>query len=374
MIAVVFGTTGELIKLAPLCRAVRERTGREPLLVCTAQQPEQIPAMLERFGLRQPDLWLARGAGGRDLSRAADIPAWMGRVLWTMARRRGWVRRALRSDGRPALVVVHGDTFTTVLGALFGRALGVPVAHVEAGLRSGDWRNPFPEELNRRITSRLARVHLAPGPWAAGNLSGAGVGGTVVDTGANTIQDSLRLTEGARPAVALPPHPFGVVSVHRFELLRDTEAFTALLQALRRHAARTPLLFVDHPVTVGAITAAGLDHLLEGGGITRIPRQEYLPFVALMRAADFLITDSGGCQEEASALGHPTLIHRVRTERLDGLDGPVVLSGGDLSVLDAFLNGGWRVRAGSRREAAESPTGVIVDHLAATGYLPRAAT
>ncbi|MCB0872175.1 MAG: UDP-N-acetylglucosamine 2-epimerase [Actinobacteria bacterium] len=369
MIGVVFGTTGELIKIAPLCRAIRDRSGREPLLICTGQQPEQLPDMLRAFGLRQPDVWLARGSGGRDLARAADIPGWGARVVGNAARRRGWLRRALQSDGRAPMVIVHGDTFTTVAGALMGRAMAVPVGHVEAGLRSGDWRNPFPEELNRRITSRLARVHFAPGAWAAGNLRDAGVGGEIVDTGANTIADSLALVT-ATPEIDLPDPPFGVVSIHRFELLRDQARLRAVLEAIRDGARRTPLLFVDHPVTCDALTAQGLDGLLDGEGITRIPRQGYGSFIGLLTRSAFLLTDSGGCQEEAAVLGHPTLIHRARTERRDGLDGgPVVLSHLDLDEVRRFLDGGWEASRRSGVRPGESPTGVIERWLVTHGHL-----
>ena len=106
---------------------------------------------------------------------------------------------------------------TTVLGAVMGRALRVAVAHIEGGLRSFSLRHPFPEELNRRLTSALARMHYAPGAWAASNLRR----GAVVDTGANTIRDSLELVPDGDPPMTLPDRPFGVVSLHRFELLND---------------------------------------------------------------------------------------------------------------------------------------------------------
>ncbi len=370
MIGITFGTTGELIKVAPLCTHVRALTGRDPLLICTAQQPEQLSAMLTSFGIQQPDITLANGWKGRDLAAAAHIPLWASRLGVSGLRSRGWLSRALHSDGRPGLMVVHGDTFTTVAGSLLGRALRVPVAHVEAGLRSGDWRNPFPDEINRRVTSRIARIHFAPGPWAADNLRRAGVKGEIVDTGANTIADSLAAV-AATPQVDLPGEPFGLVSIHRFELLRDTERFRKILEVIRDAAQRQPLLFVDHPVTVQALASAGLDSLLDVPGLRRIPRQGYASFIGLLQHSEFLVTDSGGCQEEAAVLGHPTLIHRARTERIDGLDGPVVLSRLDVEVVRSFMAGGWRSH--QRPPATrESPTSVIADWLVDHGYLPAA--
>jgi UDP-N-acetylglucosamine 2-epimerase (non-hydrolysing) len=186
VIFVVFGTTGELIKLAPVLLRLDGR-GRPYLLATTAQQVEQIPGFLEQFGLRQPDLWLARGSNGHDLRVNSDIPGWFARVTRSWLRERRRVLRRLRGGGGRPLVLVHGDTMTTVLGSMMGRSLRATVAHIEGGLRSYDLRHPFPEELNRKLATALSRIHYAPGPWAASNLRR----GDVVDTGSNTIRDSL---------------------------------------------------------------------------------------------------------------------------------------------------------------------------------------
>lgn len=364
---VVYGTTGELIKLAPLLMAL-ERRGTPATTACTGQQPEQIPVMLRDFGLRQPDVWLARGARGRDLTRPGEIPRWLADVGRGFVRARRALRSAAREAPRP-LVVVHGDTFTTVLGAAIGRLVRSPVAHLEGGLRSGDWRNPFPEELNRRITSRIATVHYAPGAWAAGNLRRAPlVRGRIVDTGGNTIRDSLEMAARAEPALAVPEEPFGLVSLHRFELLNDRPAFRAILDVLRDASRRVPMMFIDHPVTAEAIDGAGLGPLFDDR-LRRVPRQRYFPFLALLRRSTFLVTDSGGSQEECAQLGHPCLIHRAVTERRDGLEqgGPVVLSGLSLDVVRRFLDGPWT--PAPPPGAATSPTAVIMSDLERAGFL-----
>lgn len=364
---VVYGTTGELIKLAPLLRRLQDR-GAPAYTVCTGQQPEQIPTMLRDFGLRDPDLWVARGHRGRDLTRPGEIPGWLATVALGASRARPELRRAQAAAPRP-LVLVHGDTFTTVLGALIGRVVRAPVAHLEAGLRSGDWRNPFPEEVNRRIVSRIATIHLTPGAWAAGNLRRARVHGTIVDTGMNTIRDSLELAAAGSPAVPVPDGVFGIVSIHRFELLNDRGALREILEVLRDASRRVPLLFVDHPVTAETIQDAGLGELFDDRFI-RIPRQRYFPFLALLRRSAFLVTDSGGSQEECAQLGHPCVVHRAVTERRDGLDGPVVLSGLDLDVVRRFLEGPWT--PAPPPAAGASPTELIMRFLEARGFVPPA--
>ena len=361
MILVVFGTTGELIKLAPVLLRLEAR-GHRYLLATTGQQVQQIPTFLEGFGLRQPDLWLGRGAGGRDLRTNRDIPGWLGRVLTTFTRRRGSLRRALRDGpGRP-LVLVHGDTMTTVLGAAAGRALRVPSAHIESGLRSFDLRHPFPEELNRRLTSRLASIHFAPGAWAAGNLRRP----DVVDTGSNTILDSLALVADAPLPVQAPAdEPFGVVSLHRYELLNDRALLTRTLETLRETAERTPLLFVDHSVTAAALSRFGLDDVFDER-LIRVPRLRFHDFVRVERASVFVVTDSGGSQEECFYLDRPCLVHRVRTERREGLGENVVLSGMRDDVLRAFLADPSRYRRRSPLPEA-SPSDVIVAELERRG-------
>ena len=364
MIVVVYGTTGELIKIGPLLRALEQR-GEPALTLCTGQQVEQIPPMLASFGLSEPSIWLGRGRRDRDLRVLGDLPAWGTHVARRFARVRPSLRRAMATDARRSLLVVHGDTMTTVLGALMGRSLRVPVAHVEAGLRSGNWLNPFPEELNRHATSRLAEIHLAPNAWAADNLRRARVRGRIVDIGGNTVIDALRDFGHAAPTVA-PSEPYGIASLHRQELLGQPRLLRTTLELLAEAARDRPLLFVDHPITVAAISGAGLDHLLEG--VQRIPRQPYRDFISLLRGSEFLITDSGGSQEECAALGLPCLIHRRATERLEGLGECVVLSNMDVDVARGFL----RDFASLRRpplEHAGSPTARIVDFLADEGFL-----
>ncbi len=357
MILVVFGTTGELIKLAPVLLRLDER-GHHYMLATTGQQVQQIPRFLEQFGLRQPDLWLARGAGGRDLRTNADIPGWATRVTRTFARSRRRLRDALRSGPGHPLLLVHGDTMTTVLGATIGRMLRVPVAHIEAGLRSFDLRHPFPEELNRRTASRLARIHYAPGAWAASNLRS----GDVVDTGSNTIRDSLELVlEGPTPADGMPER-FGVVSLHRFELLSNRQALGAALEVLRHSAQDTPLLFIDHPVTAAALERFRLANAFDGVSFKRIPRLPFFEFVRVERRSAFVVTDSGGSQEECFYLDRPCLIHRMRTERREGLGENAVLSGMDPNVLRDFLSSPASYRRTSSLPAT-SASDIIVDDL-----------
>src|SRR6266511_2683222 len=308
VILVVFGTTGELIKLAPVLLRLDER-GHPYVLATTGQQVEQIPSFLEQFGLRQPDLWLGRGAGGRDLRVNRDIPGWLTTV------------------GRSYL------------------------------------RHPFPEELNRRLASALSRIDYAPGPWAASNLRG----GDIVDTGSNTIRDSLELVPDGDPPFTLPAQPFGIVSLHRFELLNSRRLLTEAVELLADAASRTPLLFVDHPVTSAALERFRLERLFDASRFVRVPRLRFFDFVRAERRSAFVVTYSGGSQEECYYLDLPCLVHRVRTERREGLGENAVLSGMRADVLRDFLGDPARFR---RRTPlpTESPSDVIVEDLERRGF------
>ena len=359
MILVVFGTTGELIKLAPVLLRLDAR-GHPYVLATTAQQVQQIPSFLEQFGLRQPDVWLARGAHGRDLRVNSDIPGWLARVARSWARE----RRRLR---RTPLVLVHGDTMTTVLGSMMGRTLRATVAHIEGGLRSYDLRHPFPEELNRKLATALSRIHYAPGAWAAGNLRR----GEVVDTGSNTIRDSLALVCDDEPAVVLPERPFGIVSVHRFELINHRRLLTETIDVLADAARSTPLLFIDHPVTVAALERFGLLDRFDATAFVRIPRLRFFDFVRVERRSAFVVTDSGGSQEECYYLDLPCLVHRVKTERREGLGENAVLSEMHRDVLRDFLADPTRFHRRTKLAPA-SPSDVIVDDLERRGFASEA--
>ncbi|CAN5273306.1 UDP-N-acetyl glucosamine 2-epimerase [soil metagenome] len=366
MILVVFGTTGELIKLAPVLLRLDDR-GSSYVLATTGQQVQQIPGFLEQFGLRQPDLWLACGRKGRDLRVNADIPAWLANVTRSWLRERRRVRRALQEGGGRPRVLVHGDTMTTVLGSMIGRSLRTTVAHIEGGLRSYDLRNPFPEELNRKLATALSRIHYAPGAWAASNLRG----GEVIDTGSNTIRDSLGLVADEEPAVAVPDGPFGIVSLHRFELLNSRRLLTATIEVLADAARRTPLLFIDHPVTAAALDRFGLARHFDTSTFMRIPRLRFFDFVRIERRSSFVVTDSGGSQEECFYLYLPCLVHRVKTERREGLGENAVLSGMSSDVLRDFLADPTRFRRTSTLPPT-SPSDVIVCDLERRGFTSEA--
>jgi UDP-N-acetylglucosamine 2-epimerase (non-hydrolysing) len=238
---------------------------------------------------------------------------------------------------RPDIVIVQGDTTTTLAGALGAFYLRIPVGHVEAGLRTRDMEQPFPEEMNRVLTARVASLHFAPTPGAAANLAAEGVPSSRIYVTGNTgidavlyVRDALesgRLASPEWPQLT-PGQRLIVVTSHRRENFGP--GFVSAMKALARIAARGDVVLV-YPVHRNPNVMSPAHELLGGRqNIRLIEPLAYVPFVDLMRRAAFLITDSGGIQEEAPSLGKPVLVLREKTERPEAVEaGTVRLVGTD---------------------------------------------
>ncbi len=365
MIAFVYGTTAELIKIAPVYRRLLD-AGMKPELWCTGQHIEELASVSGKMGFPPPDVVLADGRGGRNLTGLMDVPMWLLTILRTARRRRRELEERLWVDGLPPLLMVHGDTMTTVVGALIGRWLGATVGHIEAGVRTNNLFEPFPEELDRRAAAHLAQIHFTPGIENFGNIWGAR--GVKVDTGVNTVYDSLRLVpQNAASGLELPDE-YGLVSLHRFELIRNNDRFEEILAVLSRWAAKTPLLVVTDAQTSARIDELGLHRYFDDSRLIRIGKLPYFDFVSVLRGAKFVVTDSGGLHQECVYLNIPCLVHRNATELTEGIGDNVVLSMFDVEVVDRFLADPGRHRAPHIRERP-SPSDIIVAHLVHAGYV-----
>jgi UDP-N-acetylglucosamine 2-epimerase (non-hydrolysing) len=310
-ILVSMGTRPEIVKLAPVVMKLREHGGFAVRILLTAQHRELSDQMLEHFDLH-PDIDL--DVMRRDQTLAA-----------LTARLIEGVDRVL-VDEQPRAVLVQGDTTTVLATSLASFYRGIPVGHVEAGLRTGDLRNPFPEEANRALTARLARWHFAPTPRARANLIAEGLSNPSIHVTGNTVIDALLWTVQHREAplgVLLPPHRWlVVVTLHRRESFGAPMRgiLEALRQLAREHADLAILLPVHPNPNVHALVHEALS------GVPNVVLCEPLSYgqmVAVLRSARLVLTDSGGLQEEAPALGKPVLVLRDETERPEGIEAGV---------------------------------------------------
>ncbi|MGE5418098.1 MAG: non-hydrolyzing UDP-N-acetylglucosamine 2-epimerase [Acidobacteriota bacterium] len=320
----VFGTRPEAIKMAPVVRALREANQLQTVVCVTAQHREMLDQVLELFKI-VPEYDLDIMKNKQDLfDIAAGVLAGFKNVL---------------QQEKPDLVLVHGDTSTTFIGALASYYLQIPVGHVEAGLRTRNKYSPFPEEMNRALTGQLADIHFAPTAWARDNLLAESVPAEKIFVTGNTVIDALLQTVGDdhRFAGSLAGLDFTqkmiLVTTHRRESWgeRMRQIYLALLDILEQF----PDTFVVFPVHMNPIVRDLAYEVLNGHPrVSLIDPLEYADFANLMARSHLIITDSGGLQEEAPALGKPVLVLRETTERPEAVDaGTVKLVGTDRDTI-----------------------------------------
>ena len=317
----IFGTRPEAIKLAPLIRHLRSRPDEfDPRVCVTAQHRDMLDQVLEAFQI-EPDHDLDVMLPGQTLFQST-------------ARIIAGLEAVLREES-PGMVVVQGDTTTTFCGALAAFYRQTPVGHVEAGLRTGDPRQPFPEELNRVLTSRLAALHFAPTNSAAGNLRAERVEESAICVTGNTGIDAVLHVVSELRAGRLHGRDWPeldaskrliLITAHRRESFG--EGFESICEAIARLADRTDAQIV-YPVHPNPNVRHPVNERLGGyRNIILTEPLDYVPFVDLMQRADILLTDSGGIQEEGPSLGKPVLVMREKTERPEAIEaGTVILVG-----------------------------------------------
>lgn len=364
-VLVLVGTKAQFIKTAPILSEL-DHQGVAYRLIYTGQHSETFELLEHAFGTRPADDNMVPGVEASTHSTFAR---------WTWAFWRAAFARLVRREWRGARYgIVHGDTASTLFAALALRLAGVRVIHVEAGLRSPRLLEPFPEEIVRRIVSRLTSLHCVPDAAAAMNLRG--MPGRVIDTGGNTLRDAFSMVMSAWPE---PPTRgggggYGVVSIHRSENLSHRATFDLLMNEVLHAADLLPVRFVLHPATRERLRATGWDARLRAHAhVQLLERMDYPDFVRLLVGSRLLMTDGGSNQEEAAMMGLPTVLLRRATERPDGLDDNVVLSGLDRTKIRSFVATHALADWALRLVSGPSPSRVIVDAIThqAAGALSR---
>jgi UDP-N-acetylglucosamine 2-epimerase (non-hydrolysing) len=326
-ILTVIGTRPEAIKMAPLIKALEADTRIESATCVTAQHRKMLDQVLELYSIKPEfDLDIMKpGQGLADITSA--ILLGMGPVFSTF---------------KPDMVLVHGDTTTTLATSLAAYYHRIPVGHIEAGLRTGNLYAPWPEEANRKLTGALAALHFAPTEGSRQNLLREGVAEGAIHVTGNTVVDALIATtsrlEGDERQQAALREQFSflddakkliLVTGHRRESFGG--GFERICHALLRIIEEHPDAEVLYPVHLNPNVREPVNRLLAGNPrIHLIEPVEYLPFVWLMNRAHLILTDSGGIQEEAPSLGKPVLVMRDTTERPEAVEaGTVLLVGTD---------------------------------------------
>lgn len=330
-VLLVFGTRPEAIKMAPLVHEFRRHPDQFETLVCvTGQHREMLDQVLDLFQIT-PDVDLNIMKSGQDLY---DVTS---RVLVGM--------RDVLKDLAPDVVLVHGDTTTSMAAALAAFYQQIPVGHVEAGLRTGDIYSPWPEEMNRLITGRIATCHFSPTPLSKQNLLKENVDASRIIVTGNTVIDALHwvvnkihFEKGLRDGLHDSILQFGydtdrlvkgrrlvLITGHRRE--NFGEGFLNICHAIKSLSLKYPEADFVYPVHLNPnVRKPVLDILGEAtDNVFLIDPLQYLPFVYLMEQSYLILTDSGGIQEEAPGLGKPVLVMRNTTERPEAVDAGTIL-------------------------------------------------
>ncbi len=325
----IFGTRPEAVKMAPVVRILAQTPGIKSQVCVTAQHREMLDQVLDLFGIT-PDIDLDLMRPGQSL---AELTARVFKQLDPVLQKL-----------QPDWVLVQGDTTTVMTAALAAFYAGIKVGHVEAGLRTGDKRQPFPEEVNRRVAGVVADLHFAPTDWSRDNLLQENIAADQIVVTGNTAIDALQWVvtqpfENASvgvPELQNPAKRIVLVTAHRRENFGQPITDICLaLQTLADHYAGA-VHFV-YPVHLNPNVQEPVYRLLDNHPyISLLPPLDYLPLVNVMKRATIVMTDSGGIQEEAPGLGIPTLVLRNTTERPEGVAaGTLKLVGTDPAVVVA---------------------------------------
>ncbi|NDL64364.1 non-hydrolyzing UDP-N-acetylglucosamine 2-epimerase [Acerihabitans arboris] len=335
-VLIVFGTRPEAIKMAPLILALARDPAFESRICVTAQHREMLDQVLRLFEIA-PDYDLNIMRPDQGLTEITS------RILIGL--------KPVLESFCPDVVLVHGDTTTTLAASLAAFYQHIPVGHVEAGLRTGNLYSPWPEEANRKLTGHLAMYHFSPTENARQNLLREGLPGDRIFVTGNTVIDALlwvrdrvmnnaglRDTLEKRYDFLNPQKKMILVTGHRRESFGD--GFERICSALAHIARHHPEVQVVYPVHLNPNVGEPVNRILSGiPNIKLIDPQDYLPFVYLMDRAYMILTDSGGIQEEAPSLGKPVLVMRDATERPEAVAaGTVLLVGTDPKTIQAAVS------------------------------------
>ncbi len=361
-LTVIMGTKGEYVKMAPVLREL-DRQAVPYRLLHTHQHVQTTATITRIFNLREPDMIL--DPRSEDVTTVKDAARWFLRGSWQATRQ----AKRYFPYGK-GIVLLHGDTPSTLLGLIIARLGGQHVAHIEAGLRSYDLLNPFPEEGVRVITSKFADYLFAPADWEYSNLEQEGLKARKWNTRVNTVYEALLYAleryrqahaDGSRDITTPPDRPFVVAVIHRLETILNQARLKLDIDIVLRVAKEHHVVFIQYKPTMEKLKQYGmLDEVMNHPNIEHRPYQDYFSFMNLIANCTYVVCDGGGLQEETYYLDRPCLLLRNTTERIIGLDETALLSKFEPARINYFLA---NYRQYCRRDRLEDvrPARIIVD-------------
>lgn len=356
MIHIFCGTKAQIIKMAPIMVELKARSIPYNF-IHSGQHHETIQEILDNFNLREPDYYVS---DKRDVAKKSHVLAWLYKCeKATRPSSVAWRGKLTRSD----IILVHGDTLSTIVGALAAKRNKVACAHIESGLRSRNFFNPFPEEAIRVLTFKICDILFCPDEEACENVSTCNA--KIVNTAGNTLIDSTFFAVNKEySSIFESDHVnYAIASIHRYENIFSRSQLTTIIESIEYAARDRKVFFIVHPPTKIQLKRMNLwERLSQNRNITLSPRLDHTTFVKLLAKSEFIISDGGSNQEESSYLGIPCLLMRKASERHEGLNENVVLSHLSNARIKAFIDAPSQYKR-SAVSKSHSPSALIVDNL-----------
>lgn len=313
-----------------------KKLGIEYNFIDTGQHGALTGKILDQFNLEPPDVCLRKLKN--NISTIFQAIAWILMLLWQIIFRKMHVyRRAFKEQ--EGICLIHGDTLTTLISLIYAKRCGLKVAHIEAGLRSFNILNPFPEEIIRIIAMRWSELLFTPSDWAYQNIVKMGLDAKAINIQGNTIIDAVEYARSQENSYKIPKQPYVLVTIHRVETIFSKSRMKKLLSIILMVAAKYQVYFVLHDPTRKQLDKYGMiDTIDKHSKITTLTLLPYIHFINLLDQSEFVMTDGGSIQEETAYLDIPCIILRSKTERLDGLKHKSLLSSFNIEDIKKFMD------------------------------------
>ncbi len=358
MIHVFIGTKAQFIKVAPILKELDNRT-ISYRLIDSCQHSDITKDLRKIFSIKNPDAFL-----DEKFTNINSLPKaflWVSKIIFRIIFLKNKLRNSLFGENPYGVCLIHGDTLSTLLGLIIAKSCGLKVAHLEAGLRSFDLFNPFPEEIIRIICMKFADYLFTPSQWAEDNLIKMNIRGEIFNVGENTIIDSMGLMLPQKKDFKFSDmKPYAIMSIHRFENIYSSKRLKLIINLALQISNKLNLFFIMHQPTQKKLERSGAINRIKKEKIYNYPLTSYDNFILILKNAEFIITDGGSIQEESYALDIPCLLMRKKTERQDGISENVCLSKFDSKIIDNFLKDYKSFRS-LKSQNDESPSKKIVD-------------
>ena len=353
MIHVMIGTKAQFIKTAPVMKEM-DRRGIEYNFIDSGQHAEITRELINLFDLKQPDVYLS--------DREKDIVNTRQAFFWNIKNILKFVvKRKEIFQNQRGICLVHGDAFSALQGTIIAKLAGVKVAHIEAGERTHNYFEPFPEEIVRILVDRYSDTLFASSDSAYNNLLKENIKGKKFNVRYNTIYDSVKIALQKDAAVTIPKEDYVVATIHRFETIFSKKNLKMVVETLEKISEDNVLLFLLHKPTRNKLESYGLmERLQKNKRILLSPLYDYFSFMKLIKNSTYIVTDGGGPQEESFYLNVPCLLLRKKTERSEHPN--ICLSGFKEEKIDYFIENYSDFKSNTSLDEC-SPSSKIVDVL-----------